>query len=380
MAMEWECAAFQARAGALTSDRARKVVSDILEKVNGERIDSRSVRDFFAEWLQSKEAAATAKGGNAARAAAVSLNRYRPVLNGFLSMLGPARAAASIGFVMASDVERFRNLEIAAGKSPATADFGHKVLRGVFNVARRRGVIMTNPAEAVEFLHGEAEAREPFTDAQITALLRAADRDWQGMILFGVHAGLRMQDAAHLTHGAVDRARGCLIYAARKTSHRKRGVGKGTVVALHADVLRWLDGVPTGAAEDRLFPSLAGRASGGGGGSGGVGGLSVAFVRLMKAAGIGPDVRGAMPAAEGKSKGRSLSRLSFHSLRHTFVTRLSRADVSADVRREMAGHASDEIHRRYLHLDLSDQMAAVGRLGSLLPVSSPPAVLASSPG
>lgn len=366
LAHEWEFAARQARSGTLTSDRARKVVSDILEKVNGERIDSRSVKDYFAEWTDSKATAATAKGGNAARAGTATLGRYKPVLTGFLKMIGPARAAASIGFVTASDIERYRNQELTEGKSHSTADYSHKILRGVFNTARRRGLIQSNPAEAVDFLNGECAEREPFTDAQLGALLAAADVEWRGMILFGAHAGLRLQDAANLTHGSIDRARGCLIYRARKTSHRKRSSVRETVVALHADLVRWLADVLPADAAAPLFPSLTGRVSGGGV-EGSECGLSLGFTKVMKAAGITSSAaREALPAAEGKTKGRSVQRLGFHSLRHTFVTRLSRADVSADVRREMAGHGSDEIHRRYLHLDLGDQRAAMERLGSLL--------------
>jgi integrase len=57
---------------------------------------------------------------------------------------------------------------------------------------------------------------------------------------------------------------------------------------------------------------------------------------------------------------RSLPRLralGYHSLRHSFVSRLANLEVLPDVRRQLAGHSSDEIHRRYVHLDLftSDQ-------------------------
>jgi integrase len=69
---------------------------------------------------------------------------------------------------------------------------------------------------------------------------------------------------------------------------------------------------------------------------------------------------------EKEGKGRQFRALGFHSLRHSFISRLANSEVSADVRQEMVGHSSDEIHRRYTHLDLSLQQKAIGQLSSIL--------------
>ena len=44
------------------------------------------------------------------------------------------------------------------------------------------------------------------------------------------------------------------------------------------------------------------------------------------------------------------------------ITRRAAANVSGDVRRAMTGHSSDAIHRKYVHLDVSAQRAAVEHL------------------
>jgi integrase len=54
-------------------------------------------------------------------------------------------------------------------------------------------------------------------------------------------------------------------------------------------------------------------------------------------------------------------------LRHSFVSRLANLEVLPDVRKQLAGHSSDEIHRRYVHLDISLQAKAIGKLPSVLP-------------
>jgi integrase len=71
--------------------------------------------------------------------------------------------------------------------------------------------------------------------------------------------------------------------------------------------------------------------------------------------------------SEKRGKGRRFKALGFHSLRHSFISRLANAEVPADVRKQLVGHSSDDIHRRYVHLDLSLQTKAIAGLSSLLP-------------
>jgi integrase len=174
------------------------------------------------------------------------------------------------------------------------------------------------------------------------------------MILLGYHAGLRLTDCTNLTWDNVDLANRTLTFRAKKTA--KRTGNKETTIALHEDVITYLDSLPlTDVAGQKLFPSLAGRESGS------HGGLSNAFNRLMDKAGITVPV-----GVEKEGKGRQFRALGFHSLRHSFISRLANSEVSADVRQEMVGHSSDEIHRRYTHLDLSLQQKAIGQLSSIL--------------
>ncbi|WP_309381368.1 tyrosine-type recombinase/integrase [Cerasicoccus frondis] len=336
----------KARAGELTQASIFKSWGELLERTTGEPLDVATIEDYLREYLKSKEATGTAES---------TLKRYRPVINGFLDSLPPRRLKASLGSVTAREIEQYRDSEKAAGKSASTCDFTLKVLSSVFSSAHRKGLILSNPALAVDALRGEAEEREPFTIEQVKALLRVADTEWRGMILLGLHAGLRLADASALTWANVDRQAGIITYREQKTAGRKRTGKRETTVVLHQDILNYLDGLPPTIGSTPLFPSLVDKATGSSGG------LSNTFNQLMKAAKI------AVPRGrKATGKGRTFRKLGFHSLRHSMISNLANANISADVRQTMVGHSSDEIHRRYTHLDLSTQRDAVAKLESVL--------------
>lgn len=344
VADEWERAARKARQGELTRAVLLKTMDEMVERVLGESTLVQSTRAFFQEWSE-------APGRKTA-----TISRYRSVLNGFLAYLGEHRSAASIGSVTTTDIERFRNQEIAQGKANSTANLSVKILGAVFNSARRRGIVLVNPCEGVNFLsESESDERQPFTSEQIRDLLDVADEQWQGMILVGLYVGCRLRDAANLTWANIDLANRTLSFRDEKTSHRKRKGRQEIIVYLHDDVVGYLERLVAGDDPlTPLFPSLYGKSSGS------HGGLSTAFDRVMKKAGIRPPL-----GAEKHGKGRQFRALGFHSLRHNLISNLVNVDVAGDVRKEITGHSSDQIHYRYVHLELSTQQRAIEKLPSV---------------
>jgi integrase len=107
-----------------------------------------------------------------------------------------------------------------------------------------------------------------------------------------------------------------------------------------------------GVGKAAIFPSLAGR------GTGGKHGLSGRFNAIMEIAGV----EGKRTKASG---GRTLSSLSFHSLRHSFNSALANAGVSQEIRQKLTGHASAEMNTIYTHHELAPLRAAVEKLPAL---------------
>jgi integrase len=334
--------------GAKTVEITRTFLSDLLAETIGEELAGQNFEKFCTEWLKDKK--------DTRSTAPSTVTRYAGIVTSFLDYLPPKRRSASVGSISAGEIQRFRNSEIEAGKSAVTANFQLNVLRSIFSDARRHGIVESNPAEMVRLLPEEGEERTPFDEAQIKALLAVADAQWKGMILLASHAGLRLRDASDLTWENVGDDCRTLTFRAKKTAKRKKQSGKDSVVFLHSDLKRYLDELPTNDnPKAPLFPSLYGRKSGSSAG------LSNEFSRLMQKAGIRPQL-----GTKKAGKGRRFRALGFHSLRHTFVSRLADLEVSSDVRKEIVGHSSDDIHRRYTHLSLALQQAAISKLPSLL--------------
>jgi len=160
-----------------------------------------------------------------------------------------------------------------------------------------------------------------------------------------------LNDAANLTRQNIESGK-LLRFREAKTAHRKqRASERETVVVMAHDLREYLKSLPVPMKKDApLFPSLFGKQSGS------AGGLSNTFARLMEKAEID---RG--QGKERKGKGRRFSALSFHSLRHSMISRLANSDAPEAVTKAMSGHSTDEAHRRYVHLDTKAQERVIAK-------------------
>jgi integrase len=303
-----EYASHESKAGRLTEARAHELISEIVEHATGEPLRNYTTEGWLREWLQGKKAT-KAEG---------TFLKYENAIKGFLMSLGN-RAKFNVNQIAPREILRWRDAQSTEGKSPSTANDHVKIVRMALTSARRQGYITHNPAEAVEMLPEDTDsARQPFAIEQVRAILRAADGDWRGAIMVALYTGARLQDVANMRWESVDLQNKWIAFRVGKTKQRlKLPIHE----ALH-DFLLELPAPDSGKAF--LFPSLAGK------GTGGKSGLSMAFARIMDRA----KVRGDVVRERTGEKGRSVNALTFHSFRHTLTSIMANAGVPVEVRQK----------------------------------------------
>ena len=179
-------------------------------------------------------------------------------------------------------------------------------------------------------------------------LAAAPCAEWRALIALGYYTGARLTDLARLTWGAWDRGQNAIGFKQKKT-------GGAVWVPVHPGLAARLSELPAGIAKAPLLPRLATK------GSSGKAGLSAQFRKAMERAGIAPGIARARPGPAG----RSVSRLSFHSLRHSFTSELARAGVPPEIRQQLTGHADLGSHKTYTHLELESFRGAIAALPAL---------------
>ena len=149
--------------------------------------------------------------------------------------------------------------------------------------------------------------------------------------------------------GQVDLIRRHIALIPRKTA---RKTGRTVIIPIHANLLKMLLEFPQAARVGYVMPQCAEmylkQASE----------LSERFIRVFKAAGI-------ETAADGADGHRKRALVSFHSLRHTFVSLAANAGVPFAVVQSIVGHSTAEMTRHYFHESENALVSAVAVLPSL---------------
>jgi integrase len=341
MADEWETLEKLAGEKRLTESQCRKVIAQMYERTVGEPLHFKTAREYLTEWVESK------KNETELRA----WLKYDQIVTDFLAHVG-VKADRLLREITPSDIRSYRDALKRKGLAAPTVNHAVKILRMPFKAAHDAGYIDINPNTKNTVRPVKDEARnvekDVFTREQLSELVKAApSKDWMGAILCAYYTGLRLRDIADLQWSAVDLEGRIIKVTTRKT-------GKTVTVPIHPQFAAWLDKQTRGIGKAPVFPTLAGKAGGG------KSGLSMAFRRIMERA----KIKGRL-LREANGVGRSQSSLSFHSLRHGFVSAMANAGVAQELRQKLTGHASAEMNAQYTHHELESLRAAVSVIPSI---------------
>jgi integrase len=345
--------------GHVTEAHYRRVASELYERTTGEPLNFHTAGEWLGEWLANTNA--TVKGG--------TYEKYRGTVDDFREYLGD-RDGAPLASITPKEILGYRDTLQKRGLAASTINLAiRKTLHAPFEAARRLGYVTVNPCAAIKPVRdnvAKAKARrQPFTHEQIAALLTATKgTNWEGAILCGTTTALRLGDIAALTWAQIDLPARVLRLTTTKTETEQS-------IPLHPAFVAWLGEQTRGIGKAPVFPELHGRKTGG------CRGLSQTFRGLMEKAGVlGAVIRKGVTAeakkkAENKARtGRTISTLTFHSLRHTATSLLANAGIAADTRKAITGHADDRVHEAYTHYQLETLRAAV----ESIPVPGAPAL------
>jgi integrase len=320
MGDEWEALEKLAGEKRLTESQCRKVIAQMYERTVGEPLHFKTAREYLTEWVESK------KNETELRA----WLKYDQIVTDFLAYIG-VKANRLLREITPADIRSYRDALKRKGLAAPTVNHAVKILRMPFKAAHDAGYIDINPNTKNTVRPVKDEARnvekDVFTREQLSELVKAApSEDWTGAILCGYYTGLRLRDIADLQWSVVDLERRIIKVTTRKT-------GKTVTVPIHPQFAARLDKQTRGIGKAPVFPTLAGKAGGG------KSGLSMAFRRIMERA----KIKGRL-LREANGVGRSQSSLSFHSLRHGFVSAMANAGVAQELRQKLTGHASAEMN------------------------------------
>lgn len=227
-------------------------------------------------------------------------------------------------------IERHKAQRKDAGYSDATVNRELACLKNLFNLAIKWGWVSENPVRQVKLFRENNARLRWLTLEEETALLEHCDQRLKTFVLTAVDTGFRAGEVQSLRWQAVDFPRGSVAVA---SGYTKNGEPR------------------TNPMTQRLMLALTEwKIASKGGGAGLVFGpyrYREPFERARNAAGIGKDV-------------------CFHTLRHTYISRLVLAGVDIRTVQELAGHKTITMTMRYAHLGPEQKKRAVVRLDAEL--------------
>jgi integrase len=286
-------------------------------------------------------------------AASSTMEMYKGQLDRFIRWITLHRpkykAMADVTDQVARDYAE--NLSTATG-SP-TYNKHITLLSMVWKIVGRAIGWKENPWTAIAKKRSVSVSRRDLTVEEIRKLITAATGEWKDLIVIGLYTALRLADAATLRWNEVDLDQRKIVRAPRKTVRR---TGKSVSVPIFQDLAEVLRRrraeVPDG--ETYVLPEIARlydkdptR-------------VSKLISRIFDAAEI-------QRTTDETAPGRMRPSVSagFHSLRHTFVSLCSTANIPVAVVQSIVGHGNPAMTRHYTHIGDEAAKSAVATLPNL---------------
>lgn len=204
-----------------------------------------------------------------------------------------------------------------------------------------------NPWERLKRLDDCPAARRELTVEELRKVCTSVTGEMRTLFAVGVYTGLRLGDCATLEWGNVDMVRRIVSVIPRKTERHAHG--KQTIIPIHPALFSVLSETPPERRAGYVMPKLANDYERG------TGRLTHHTQRIFERCGI-------KTHADAPNGQRRRAVVSFHSLRHTFVSMSANAGVPLALVQAIVGHSSPAMTRHYFHESADALKMAVAAL------------------
>lgn len=205
----------------------------------------------------------------------------------------------------------------------ATGTYGFRLaaIARIWNVLGELDSRLTpSPWAKMKKPKAEESPRRALTVEEIEKVVNAADGQFRRLLIIALHTGLRESDCCDLKWDAVSFDEGLIVTVAKKT-------GREVVVPLLPGLRAELERIPKKERVGYVVPEFAGRAQE----------VSAMFAQHVEGCKI------KRKRADGKTE------ITFHSLRHTFITMAANSGIPIQVVQDAVGHLSEDMTARYRH-------------------------------
>ncbi len=211
---------------------------------------------------------------------------------------------------------------------PATVNRRRTFLSGIMTEAERRGYIERNPARGVQNLPEHNQKLRWMTDDEEDRLLAHSPEYLRPIILVALHTGMRRGEVLTMKWADLNFDQK-LVRVTHTKNHRIR------YIPMNSKLEKLLDAMKPEATTWEKTPYVFANED-----------TETKFKDLSR-------------AFEGACRRSGLEDVTFHTLRHTFASRLAQAGVPLNTVRELLGHGDMTVTMRYAHLAPNNLREAV---------------------
>jgi integrase len=274
---------------------------------------------------------------------------------GLADRLKPIFGHMPLRTITVADIEKFADREAGRKKKngdvvrPATVNRKLLFLSSVFKAAIKRGHADTNPVRMVTKLKEDNFKLRFFTPSEEERFTRFLPYWLRPIVTFALNTGARISEILRLTWADVDFEQQLVRFTLTK-NHKTRWVPLNPILMGLLEQIK--PPVETWETSPYVFAHKNGKP--------------------FKKSGASHSFKNALVEA-------GIFDASFHTLRHTFGSRLAQAGIPLNTIRELLGHGSMGVTLRYAHLAASDLRGAVAILGKVgTPLAQPEAKTAQA--